>query len=188
MTATSPPSPSRHARRLGIAAVCIGALALTGTSTLAFAGGSRPAESTAAASVVGLREGDSGATVQAVQQKLIGFGYYVAGGADGHFGPGTTAALPRVPAAERSQSDRGRHREHGALSRTRRRCASRWDAGGSRSQRPQPPSLPHRGRLSVSAKGRPEPPFGSCNSPFSPRGCTSTVAQTARLGHPLTAG
>ena len=29
----------------------------------------------------------------AVQQKLIGFGYYVAGGADGHFGPGTTAAL-----------------------------------------------------------------------------------------------
>ncbi len=93
MTATSPPSPPRHARRLGIAAVCIGALALTGTSTLAFADGSRPAESTAASSVVGLREGDSGATVQAVQQKLIGFGYYVAGGADGHFGPGTTAAL-----------------------------------------------------------------------------------------------
>ena len=37
--------------------------------------------------------GRPGPTVQAVQQKLIDFGYYVAGGADGHFGPGTTAAL-----------------------------------------------------------------------------------------------
>jgi peptidoglycan hydrolase-like protein with peptidoglycan-binding domain len=93
MTATSAPSPSRRARRLGIAAVCVGALALTGTSTLTFADGRRPAESTAASSVVGLGEGDSGPTVQAVQQKLIGFGYYVAGGADGNFGAGTTAAL-----------------------------------------------------------------------------------------------
>ena len=93
MTGTSRPSPYRHARRLGIAVVCAGALAMSGTSTLVFADGTRPAESAAATSVVGLREGDSGPAVQAVQQKLIGFGYYVAGGADGHFGPGTTAAL-----------------------------------------------------------------------------------------------
>ena len=93
MTATSRPSPSRHARRLGIAALCVGTLAMTGTSTMAFAGERRPSESTTAASVVGLHEGDVGSTVQAVQQKLIGLGYYVAGGADGHFGPGTAAAL-----------------------------------------------------------------------------------------------
>ena len=93
MTATSPPSPSRHARRLAISVVCAGALAMAGTSTLAVAHGTRPAESVAAVSVVGLREGDTGPTVLAVQQKLIGFGYFVAGGADGHFGPGTTAAL-----------------------------------------------------------------------------------------------
>ena len=93
MTGTTRPSPSRHARRLGVAMVCVGTLAMSGTATLAFAEGARPAETTAATSVVGLREGDSGPTVQAVQQKLIGFGYYVAGGADGHFGPGTTAAL-----------------------------------------------------------------------------------------------
>ena len=93
MTGTSRPAAYRHARRLGVAVVCIGALAMSATSTLVFAEGPRPTQSTAATSVVGLREGDSGPTVQAVQQKLIGFGYYVAGGADGHFGPGTTAAI-----------------------------------------------------------------------------------------------
>jgi peptidoglycan hydrolase-like protein with peptidoglycan-binding domain len=93
MTATSCPSPSRRVCRLGIAAVCIGTLAMTGASTLTFAAGRPSAEGPAAASVVGLREGDVGPTVKAVQQKLIGFGYYVSGGADGRFGPGTAAAL-----------------------------------------------------------------------------------------------
>ena len=73
--------------------LCVGALALAGNSTLAFAEGARPAEVAAATSVVGLREGASGPAVLAVQQKLIGFGYYVAGGADGNFAAGTTAAL-----------------------------------------------------------------------------------------------
>ena len=93
MTATSPPSPLRHARRLAISVVCAGALAMTGTSTLTLAHGVRPAENVGAVSVVGLHQGDTGPTVLAVQQKLIGFGYFVAGGADGNFGPGTTAAL-----------------------------------------------------------------------------------------------
>ena len=58
--------------------------------------GASSADATAEAAtvtVIGLREGAEGAGVLAVQQKLISFGYYVAGGADGHFGPGTTAAL-----------------------------------------------------------------------------------------------
>ena len=58
--------------------------------------GALSADATAEAgtvTVIGLREGAEGAGVLAVQQKLISFGYYVAGGADGNFGPGTTAAL-----------------------------------------------------------------------------------------------
>ena len=93
MTATSCLSPSRRTRRLGLAVVCAGTFAFVGTSTIAVAGGPSPTSATSAASVVGLRQGDSGPTVQAVQQKLVGLGYYVAGGADGNFGPGTTAAL-----------------------------------------------------------------------------------------------
>ena len=93
MTATTRPSPSRRARRLGVVAVVIGSLALAASSTLAVAEGARPANAVAATSVVGLRQGATGPAVQAVQEKLIGFGYYVAGGADGNFGTGTTAAL-----------------------------------------------------------------------------------------------
>jgi peptidoglycan hydrolase-like protein with peptidoglycan-binding domain len=93
MTATTRPSPSRRARRLGVVAVVIGSFALAGTSTLAVADAPRPTDAVAATSVVGLRQGATGPAVQAVQQKLIGFGYYVAGGADGDFGAGTTAAL-----------------------------------------------------------------------------------------------
>ena len=93
MTATSRSTLTRHARRLGATAAVFGALSMAATSTLAFAEGSRPAEAAAVASVVGLRQGDSGATVQAVQQKLIDLGYYVAEGANGTFGAGTAAAL-----------------------------------------------------------------------------------------------
>jgi peptidoglycan hydrolase-like protein with peptidoglycan-binding domain len=93
MTATIHPSPSRRVRRLGVAAVIVGSLALAANSTLAFADAPRPADAVSAASVVGLRQGATGPAVRAVQEKLIGFGYYVAGGADGNFGSGTTAAL-----------------------------------------------------------------------------------------------
>ena len=107
--------------------------------------------------MVGLREGDSGATVQAVQQKLIGFGYYVAGGADGHFGPGTTAAL-RVFQQQNGLNPTGVVTENtarylglaGGVPAVRRRRRH--------SRQPRPPtSQPRRGRSSVSAKGRPEP-------------------------------
>jgi peptidoglycan hydrolase-like protein with peptidoglycan-binding domain len=93
MTATLRFGASRHARRLAVAALCVGTVAITATSTLAVAATGRPAADAPTTSVVGLREGDSGAGVQAVQQKLVGLGYYVAGGADGRFGAGTTAAL-----------------------------------------------------------------------------------------------
>jgi peptidoglycan hydrolase-like protein with peptidoglycan-binding domain len=93
MTSTTRPSPARRARRLGVVAVVTGSLALAGTSTLAVADAPRPTAAVEATSVVGLRQGASGPAVQALQEKLIGFGYYVAGGADGNFGAGTTAAL-----------------------------------------------------------------------------------------------
>ena len=71
-------------------------------------------------SVVGLRQGDAGPGVQAVQQKLIVFGYYVADGADGHFGAGTTAAL-RVFQQQNGLNPTGVVTEtDGALSRARR--------------------------------------------------------------------
>ena len=67
-----------------------------GATSVADAGAPAPATNpaeTGAVNVVGLREGADGPGVLAVQQKLIALGYYVSGGADGHFGPGTTAAL-----------------------------------------------------------------------------------------------
>ena len=82
-----PPSGDRHA--------VVGTLAAGSTSRrVADAAARRPAaESTIA--VVGLRQGDTGPGVQAVQQKLISFGYYVADGDDGHSGAGMTAASAR---------------------------------------------------------------------------------------------
>jgi peptidoglycan hydrolase-like protein with peptidoglycan-binding domain len=67
-----------------------------GATSVADAGAPAPQthpEETGVVDVVGLREGADGPGVLAVQQKLIALGYYVSGGADGHFGPGTTAAL-----------------------------------------------------------------------------------------------
>lgn len=84
--------PSRL-RRLALVAACAATLSTAIGSTLASADGVRPSERPATVSVVGLRQGSTGDGVLAVQQKLIGFGYYVAGGADGRFGAGTTAAL-----------------------------------------------------------------------------------------------
>ena len=69
---------------------------IAGATSVGDALGPRPAEETGdntTVSVIGLREGADGPGVLAVQQKLITFGYYVSSGADGHFGPGTTAAL-----------------------------------------------------------------------------------------------
>ena len=58
----------------------------------------RPSSARAATSVVGLRQGDSGPAVQAVQQKLIGLGYYVADGAT------ATSAPARPPRCACSSS------------------------------------------------------------------------------------
>ncbi len=128
---------------------------MSGTSTLAFADGARPAESAAATSVVGLREGDTGPTVQAVQQKLIDFGYYVAGGADGHFGAGTTAAL-RVFQQQNGLNPTGVVTENTAtLSRTRRRGAAGGTSATPRQQQPRRRRLrrpPRQGRSSGSAR------------------------------------
>ena len=124
--------------------------------------------------------------VQAVQQKLIGFGYYVAGGADGHFGAGHHRRAARVPAAERSQPDRRRHREHGALSRAGRRGAGRG-APPPAALAADPSPRTDVGRRSAPRHDR-RSRFASCNSPFSPRACTSVAARTARSDHRLTEG
>ena len=51
------------------------------------------APATATVSVLGLREGATGAGVRAVQERLISFGYVIRSGADGVFGPSTTRVL-----------------------------------------------------------------------------------------------
>ena len=123
--------------------LCVGTFAVGSTSTLAFADAAarRPAaESTTA--VVGLRQGDTGPGVQAVQQKLISFGYYVADGADGHFGPGTTAAL-RVFQRQNGLNPTGVVTENdGALSRAGRHGAAAATARGGRRHGSRPPAAP----------------------------------------------
>src|SRR5262245_61269030 len=46
----------------------------------------------------GLKQGDSGDAVRQLQQRLIDLGIAVSGGADGAFGPGTTAAVKQFQA------------------------------------------------------------------------------------------
>lgn len=82
-------------RRTGISLLLV-AGSVIGSASLVEAAPVGPAErpaETRAVSVIGLREGSRGAGVTAVQQQLIGFGYFVSGGPNGVFGPGTTAAL-----------------------------------------------------------------------------------------------
>jgi peptidoglycan hydrolase-like protein with peptidoglycan-binding domain len=55
--------------------------------------GAAPANGTV--SVIGLREGATGAGVRAVQERLISFGYVIRSGPDGVFGPSTTRVLRR---------------------------------------------------------------------------------------------
>jgi peptidoglycan hydrolase-like protein with peptidoglycan-binding domain len=86
------PTARTGARRFGIALVVAAGFSMATTSTMAFAHDVH-AEESETVSVIGLRQGSQGPGVVAVQKKLIGFGYYVAGGADGVFGPGTTSAL-----------------------------------------------------------------------------------------------
>ena len=57
------------------------------------------ASTPAAVSVVGLRAGDQGPEVVAVQQRLLGFGYVLRAGADGVFGPDTARALRHFQAS-----------------------------------------------------------------------------------------
>ncbi len=128
--------------------------------------------------------------MQAVQQKLIGFGYYVAGGADGHFGAGTAAAL-RVFQQQNGLNPTGVVTENTARYLG---LAGGVPAGGTpAAPRPAPPGGPAARRpVGVGRRAPPRDdrsgPFGSCNSPFSPRGCTSAAARTARSDHPLTVG
>ena len=82
-------------RRAGIS-MLLAAGFVIGSSTLVDARGPVIGASTAEAGVVpvvGLRQGSEGPGVLAVQQKLIRLGYFVADGASGVFGSGTTAAL-----------------------------------------------------------------------------------------------
>jgi peptidoglycan hydrolase-like protein with peptidoglycan-binding domain len=97
MTCRSTTSTRRvsRLRRSAISTLLVAAF-VGGTGSVADAGARVPASDPAensTVSVIGLREGAEGPGVLAVQQKLIAMGYFVSGGADGHFGPGTTAAL-----------------------------------------------------------------------------------------------
>jgi peptidoglycan hydrolase-like protein with peptidoglycan-binding domain len=73
-----------------VVACGLGGSALTGAVASATV---TPAPATEAISVIGLREGATGPGVQAVQEKLLGFGYVIREGANGVFGPSTTYVL-----------------------------------------------------------------------------------------------
>lgn len=84
-----------HFRRASISMLLAAGFGI-GSSSLVDAAPPTPAnqvDESGVVAVVGLRQGSQGPGVLAVQQKLIALDYYVAGGADGVFGAGTTAAL-----------------------------------------------------------------------------------------------
>ncbi len=134
----------------------------------------------------------NGPTVLAVQQKLIGFGYYVAGGADGHFGAGTTAAL-RVFQKQNGLNPTGVVTENtarylGLANGVPAAAAPAATPAASTAAAPAALSAP-----SGSVVGLRQGMTGSDGSTAatrhsSPRGCTSVAARTARLDHPLTVG
>ena len=91
---------NRRRRRTAVLGVTVGVLAgAFGTSGpgLIFAA-PLPAQ-TAPTISVGLRQGQNGPQVKALQNALIGAGISLAGGADGVFGPGTTAAVASFQSA-----------------------------------------------------------------------------------------
>ena len=150
-----------------------------------------PADAVAATSVVGLRQGATGPAVQAVQEKLIGFGYYVAGGADGNFGTGTTAAL-RVFQQQNGLNPTGVVTENTARYLG---LAGGVPAATATPQAPQalaapatPTAAAATGQPSGCAAARPASRSARCSSPFSPPGWSSVAVRTARSGHRLTAG
>ena len=89
--------PRRRTAALGVTVgVLAGVLGSAGPS-LIFAA-PLPAQ-TAPAISVGLRQGQSGPEVKALQNALLGAGISLAGGADGVFGPGTKAAVASFQSA-----------------------------------------------------------------------------------------
>jgi len=65
----------------------------SGNSGGSSSGASTPPPSTSDSSYVGIREGARGDQVKKIQQQLIAKGVFVAGGADGVYGPATTTAV-----------------------------------------------------------------------------------------------
>ena len=85
----------RRSRLAGISLMLAAGIVVSSAS-LTEAGAPAPADrasDSSVVSVVGLREGAQGPGVVAVQQTLINFGYVIRSGADGTFGPSTTAVL-----------------------------------------------------------------------------------------------
>lgn len=70
----------------------VGAILLVG-GLLLFAGGSTPSATADTVAAIVAQRGDHSPTVVAVQKALIAAGIVPAGGADGWYGPGTTAAV-----------------------------------------------------------------------------------------------
>ena len=80
---------TRLPRRLGYKIIAAGLV----VAPLLFSSGSAQAGTPAVAALQGLTTGSSGESVKALQEALIARGIAVVGGADGHFGPKTLAAL-----------------------------------------------------------------------------------------------
>lgn len=80
---------TRLPRRLGYKIIAAGLV----VAPLLFSSGSAQAGTPAVAALQGLTTGSSGESVKALQEALIARGVALAGGADGHFGPKTLAAL-----------------------------------------------------------------------------------------------
>ncbi len=93
---------NRRRRRTAVLGVSIGVLAgafaSSGAAPIFAAPVALPAQAAPAISV-GLRQGQSGPEVKALQTALVGAGISLAGGADGVFGPGTRAAVASFQSA-----------------------------------------------------------------------------------------
>ena len=86
-------SPQSRIRRLFVQGAC-GALVVSGgLSAMPTVASAAPLLANVAPSLVGLRQGSSGADVVTVQRALIAAGISVRGGADGRYGPATRAAV-----------------------------------------------------------------------------------------------
>ncbi len=141
------------------------------------------ASTPAAVSVVGLRAGDQGPEVVAVQQRLLGFGYVLRAGADGVFGPDTARALRHFQASN-GLNPTGVVTENtarylglsGGVAAAPPAVAPAPSGGGTVAAAPRQAPSPGCGAAARA------PPCASCRPPSSVPGSTSPAAPTESSG------